>query len=95
VEPDEPPAWLRREKALSRLAILDALVIAMDRRDELMQIVGSAENADAALAGVVTAFGLDDLRAQVVLDLQVRRFAVSERARIIEERDSLRRDTET
>jgi DNA gyrase/topoisomerase IV subunit A len=86
-DPDE-----MRRHALNRLEILDAFVTAVDGREQLMQIVASCANADQARRVVMEPFGLNEVQATAALDLQVRRFAGQERQRIVDERESLRRE---
>jgi DNA gyrase subunit A len=78
------------DPAMQRLAILDALVTAIERRAELIEIVASAENADQARSQLATAFDLNEIQATAALDLQVRRFATRERQRINDERNEIR-----
>jgi DNA gyrase/topoisomerase IV subunit A len=67
------------------LEILDAFVIAMDRRDELMHIVSDTVDGDEAILRLKRVFALDDAQAHAVLDLQVRRFAGRQRQQVIED----------
>ena len=89
-QPDESDEQTRRRLVEHRLELLDALLVALDRRDEMLRIAGDA--ADAAEAGrrIEEAFGLNEAQATAVLDLQVRRFSASERERVRGERDRLR-----
>lgn len=74
-----------------RLAILDAMSGVIERRQELMEVLASASDADAARGEIQTRFGFSEAQALAVLDLQVRRFAGRERSRIIEEAQDIRR----
>ncbi len=85
IDPNDP-----RQRAMERLAILDAIVTALDRRAEMMEIVGAAEDADEARNQLRTAFDLTETEATAVLDLQIRRFATRERQQISRERDNIR-----
>ncbi|MCX6500246.1 MAG: DNA gyrase subunit A [Arthrobacter sp.] len=55
------------------LMILDALLRAMDRRDEVFQVIEDSEDEDEARRRVGQLLGVDDLGSRVVLDMQVRR----------------------
>lgn len=79
------------EAAAARLAVLDAMSAALDRRDELFSLIGAAKDGAHALRALQSAFGFDEAQAHAVLDLQVRRFSARERSRIAGERESLRR----
>jgi DNA gyrase/topoisomerase IV subunit A len=80
----------QRELLLPRLELLDGLAAVLDRRDELMRVVGSAPSADLARTAVMATFELAEPQATAVLDLQVRRFAELDRHRILAERDEIR-----
>jgi DNA gyrase/topoisomerase IV subunit A len=74
-----------------RLAILEAMSIVIERREDLMRLVGSANDADAPRHQVMAHFGFNEVQGLAVLDLQVRRFADQERRRIVEDANQLRR----
>ena len=61
------------------LMILDALLRAMDRRDEVFQMIEDSENVDEARRGVGQLLGVDELGSRAVLDLQVRRLTRDQR----------------
>jgi len=79
-----------RTGALRRLEILDVLVAAMERRSEVFETIVSSTSADAARVAVATLLGTSQIGATAVLDLQWRRLAELERAKILEERDLIR-----
>lgn len=89
VEPDE-----RRRQLAERLEILEAVAIGVERRAELLDVVASAPDLEAATTRLADAFGLNRTQATVILDLQVRRFSEDQRAHVEEEvgrlRDTLR-----
>lgn len=64
------------------LMILDALLSAMDRRDEVFRIIEDSENEDEARRRVGQLLGVDELGSRVVLDLQVRRLTRDQRQRL-------------
>ncbi|MEV6410841.1 DNA gyrase subunit A [Kribbella sp. NPDC051718] len=72
------------EPAEQRVRIFEAILLAVDRRTELLDLVASSTSLDESLQAVSREFDLDDIQAQAVLDLQVRRFATNERAKIVE-----------
>lgn len=84
-DPDEV-----RRHDVARLEILDAFEIAIERRDELIGIVGAAPDADQARRDVMAAFDLNEMQATAAMDLQIRRFARAERHRIAAEQQSIR-----
>ncbi len=72
-------------KARERAHILEGLRIALQFLDEVIALIRNAESADAARAGLMTRFGLSEMQAQAILDLQLRRLAALERQKIEEE----------
>ena len=54
--------------------IVDALVQAMDRRDEVFQMIEDSEDGDEAIRRVGQLLGVGELGSRAVLDLQARRF---------------------
>ena len=70
--------------------ILDALVRAMDRRDEVFQMIEDSEDADEAMRRVGQLLGVDELGSRVVLDLQSRRLTRDQRQALASEAEELR-----
>jgi DNA gyrase/topoisomerase IV subunit A len=82
----------RERSVRSRLEVLDAILIALERRSEVIDVVAESESADEAKASLRVLLGISDLSATANLDLQIRRLAKRERARILEERNRVRRE---
>ncbi|HQV27052.1 MAG TPA: DNA gyrase subunit A [Thermoflexales bacterium] len=72
-------------KAKARAHILEGLRIAIEFLDEVIRIIRGAPNADGAKSALIARFGLSDLQAQAILDLQLRRLAALERQKIEDE----------
>lgn len=72
-----------------RLELLDAAVAAMDRRDEVLQAIADAEDADEALSRVRELLGISEGAAHGVLNLQWRRLTRLDRARMQQDRDDV------
>jgi DNA gyrase subunit A len=72
-------------KTKARAHILEGLRIAQDHLDEVIRVIRESENADAAKVQLIARFGLSDLQAQAILDMQLRRLAALERQRIEDE----------
>ena len=70
--------------------ILDALEKAMDRRDEVFQIIEDSEDEDEARRRVGQLLGVGELGSRVVLDLQVRRLTRDQRQAIASRAEELR-----
>ncbi len=69
-------------KAEERAHILEGLRIALQFLDEVIALIRASKSADEARSGLMTRFQLSELQAQAILDLQLRRLAALERARI-------------
>lgn len=82
----------RGDRIRERLEIVDAVSAVLDRRQELLEVIGAAVDPDAARQAIMTRFGLNEIQAVAVLDLQVRRFSQAERRRISDEAHQLRRE---
>ena len=72
------------------LMMLDALLRAMDRRDEVFQMIEDSENEDEARSRVGQLLGVDELGSRVVLDMQVRRLTRDQRQRLASRAAELR-----
>lgn len=70
--------------------ILDALLRAMDRRDEVFQILEDSEDVDEARRRVGQLLGVGELGSRVVLDLQARRFVRDQRRALASRAEELR-----
>lgn len=74
-----------------RAAVLDAMIIAVERRHRLFDVIESAQSVDEARTAVMRAFDFSEVQAHAVLDLQVRRF-VGESGQVLhDERAHVRR----
>ncbi|MDI9546745.1 MAG: DNA gyrase subunit A [Chloroflexota bacterium] len=72
-------------KARERAHILEGLRIALQFLDEVIQTIRQSESAEAARSGLMERFGLSEVQAQAILDMQLRRIAALERQRIEDE----------
>lgn len=73
------------EKAKARAHILEGLKIALDHLDEVIKTIRQSPDADAAKDRLMKRFKLDEIQAQAILDMQLRRLAALERKKIEEE----------
>ncbi|HEU5008899.1 MAG TPA: DNA gyrase subunit A [Jatrophihabitantaceae bacterium] len=71
-----------------RLEILDALILAVENRRRLFDVIAAAPSADQARQDLMAEFDLNEIQATAVLDLQARRFAELERTRLVQERQA-------
>ena len=80
------------EKARKRAHILEGLLIAISNLDEVIRIIRSSEDTEAARMGLMDRFGLSEEQAQAIVDLRLRNLTALERHKIEEEhRDLLER----
>ncbi len=80
------------EKAKKRAHILEGLLIAISNLDEVIRIIRSSEDTEAAKLGLIDRFGLSEEQAQAIVDLRLRNLTALERHKIEEEhRDLLER----
>ncbi|MBQ3375359.1 MAG: DNA gyrase subunit A [Erysipelotrichaceae bacterium] len=76
-------------KALDRAHILEGLKIALDHIDEIINIIRSSENDDMAMDRLMSSFGLSEIQAKSIMDMQMRRLTGLQRKKIEEEYDAL------
>ncbi|GAA5048380.1 DNA gyrase subunit A [Thermocatellispora tengchongensis] len=76
-------------KAEERAHILRGLLKALDRLDEVIALIRSSESASAAQQGLMGLLDIDDVQAQAILDMQLRKLAALERQQIQDEYDGL------
>jgi DNA gyrase subunit A len=79
----------RRDKAAARAHVLEGLLVALDNLDEVIAIIRGAERADAARTELMERFGLTEIQATAILDMQLRRLAQLEARKIAEEHAEL------
>ncbi len=75
----------RLKKARERAHILAGLRIALVNLDDVIELIRSSENVESARLGLMQRFWLDEIQAQAILDMQLRRIASLERERIEQE----------
>ncbi len=72
-------------KALQRQHILEGLLIALDHLDEVIETIRNAPDADVAGIQLMERFGLTEMQATAILNMQLRRLAALERQKIEDE----------
>ena len=75
----------RLDDAQARAHIYRGLVIALDALDEVIALIRRSPSTDDARAGLITLLEIDELQANAILDMQLRRLAALERQRIIDQ----------
>ncbi|WP_419832501.1 DNA topoisomerase IV subunit A [Endozoicomonas atrinae] len=79
----------RLDKVLSRLHILEGLMIAFLNIDEIIEIIRTEDKPKAIL---MDRFGLSDIQAEAILDLKLRHLAKLEEVKIRTEQDDLEQE---
>src|SRR5215467_4920951 len=72
-------------KAEARYHILEGLRIAIDHLDEVIKLIRAAKTVPEARDGLMTTFGLSQIQAQAILDMQLQRLTGLERQKILDE----------
>ena len=75
----------RLRKANERAHILRGLVKALDALDEVIALIRASQTVDDARAGLIELLDVDEIQAQAILDMQLRRLAALERQRIVDD----------
>lgn len=72
-------------EAEKRAHILEGLLIALDRLDEVIKLIRGSQTPEEAREGLISLFGLSDIQARAILDMTLRRLTGLERDKIKEE----------
>ena len=72
-------------KAEARRHILEGLKIALDHLDAVITLIRASRNPGDAREGLITQFGLTQIQAQAILDMQLQRLTGLERQKILDE----------
>jgi DNA gyrase subunit A len=81
-------------KAEARAHILEGLRIALDNLDAVITLIRSAKNPAEAREGLMSNFGLSQIQAQAILDMQLQRLTGLERQKILDELAELLKEIE-
>jgi DNA gyrase subunit A len=79
----------RLRKREERLHIVRALLKAIDRIDEVIQLIRSSESAAVAQTALMEFLEIDEVQARAILDMQLRKLAALERQELQDEHDAL------
>ncbi|OAT69279.1 DNA gyrase subunit A [Mycobacteroides immunogenum] len=75
----------RLRKANERAHILRGLVKALDALDEVIALIRASQTVDIARNGLIELLDVDEIQAQAILDMQLRRLAALERQKIVDD----------
>ena len=79
----------RLRKAEERAHILRGLLKALDAIDEVIALIRRSDTAETAREGLMGLLEIDDIQANAILEMQLRRLAALERQKIVTEHDEL------
>lgn len=79
----------RLEKARERLHILDGYLKALDALDEVIALIRRSPTVGDARAGLMEFLEIDEVQADAILAMQLRRLAALERQKILDEHEEL------
>ena len=77
------------KKAEARVHILEGLKIALDHLDEVIKVIRESNTDEIAKSELIRRFGLDDIQADAILEMKLRRLTGIERDKIEAELESL------
>src|SRR3982751_3757417 len=79
----------RLRKAEEEAHIQRGLVKALDALDEVIALIRRSPTVEEARDGLIALLDIDEIQAQAILDMQLRRLAALERQKIIDDHDEL------
>jgi DNA gyrase subunit A len=79
----------RLRKARERDHVLRGLLKALDAIDEVIALIRSSQTVEAARSGLMGLLEIDEIQANAILEMQLRRLAALERQRILDEHEEL------
>lgn len=82
---EEWPVEYRLQKAKERRHIVSAIVSGLASWAEVLTVIADSPSAEAARAGLREKFGLDEVQATALLDIQFRRVTGVDRQRLSDE----------
>ncbi|WOC12231.1 DNA gyrase subunit A [Gordonia sp. MP11Mi] len=82
----------RLRKAEERAHILRGLVKALDALDDVIALIRASANTDAARTGLMDMLDIDELQADAILAMQLRRLSALERQKIVDELAEIERE---
>jgi len=78
-------------KAEARAHVLEGLRIALDHLDAVIALIRGSRNPAEARTGLMSGFGLTQIQAQAILDMQLQRLTGLERQKVLDELEELQR----
>ena len=79
-------------KAQNRIHLLEGLLVALNNIDSIITLIRESQSVDNARSALMTWYKLDELQAQAILDMPLRRLAALEREKIENEHKELAKE---
>ncbi|MCK5557010.1 MAG: DNA gyrase subunit A, partial [Candidatus Hydrogenedentes bacterium] len=76
-------------RAEDRAHVLEGLMVAVDRIDEVVTLIRKSKNVEEARTGLVRKFGLTEAQARAILDMRLHRLTGLERDKLLEDHKEL------
>ena len=80
------------KKAEERVHILVGLLLALDNIDAVIAAIRASQDVDIARTTLIAKFGLDEVQANAILQMQLRRLAALEQQKIVDEKTGLQKE---
>lgn len=77
------------KKALEKVHILNGLLIALSRIDDVIAAIRASDTVDTARSVLISRFSLDEPQANAILQMQLRRLAALEQQKILDDKHGL------
>ena len=77
------------KKAQEKVHILNGLLIALSKIDAIIKAIRASDTVDTARNALIAQFGLDEVQANAILQMQLRRLAALEQKKITDEKNDL------
>jgi DNA gyrase subunit A len=82
----------RLRKKEERAHIVRAYLAALERLDDVINLIRNSATVEVAREGLMTLLAIDEIQANAILDMQLRRLAALERQKLIDEYEELSAD---
>ena len=80
----------RLEKAKARLHIVDGLLLALNKIDQIIKVIKSSKDVEAARKSLMSKFKLSEIQATHILDMPLRRLTALEKEKLEDEKKELK-----
>jgi len=81
----------RLNKAEARLHIVEGLILALDKIDQIIKVIRASKDVETARTSLMKKFKLSEIQASHILDMPLRRLTALEREKLEEEKNELKK----